>query len=271
MWICPACQSPLTLIASQWRCARNHSYDRAREGYVNLLLANQKSSADPGDNKQMINARRQFLEQGHFAPLALKLAEIIRQQSQTDALSLYDAGCGEGYYLQQIAEFLRERGSSVTAAGSDVSRSAIQKAAKKYAANNFAVASSFSLPLASSSQNVLLQIFAPASNEEVHRVLYQGGLWLQVTPGALHLFELKQALYPSPEQHSSNASVPSGFTLVQNQSLKFKIVLPVMQSREQLLMMTPYYWTAVQDALPAVLESMGELTADFTIRVLQKN
>ena len=238
MWICPSCQSVLSSSESQWRCKNNHSHDIAKEGYVNLLLANQKSSKDPGDNKAMINARRLFLEQGHYHRLALSLAKVIHQQSQADPLRLYDAGCGEGYYLQQVSEYLANQGHSIKASGSDISKPAVQKAAKKYTDNAFAVASSFSLPVSDASQDVVMQIFAPASNDEVHRVLCKGGLWLQVTPAANHLTQLKQALYKSPEEHLFDESIPAGFIALEKHRLSFEFLLEDRSSREQLLMMT---------------------------------
>jgi 23S rRNA (guanine745-N1)-methyltransferase len=271
MWICPSCQSVLTSSESQWRCKNNHSHDIAKEGYVNLLLANQKSSKNPGDNKAMVNARRQFLEQGHYHPLALSLAKVIHQQTEADPLRLYDAGCGEGFYLQQVSEYLVKQGRSINASGSDISKPAVQKAAKKYTNNAFAVASSFSLPVAAASQDVVMQIFAPASNDQMHRILCKGGLWLQVTPAENHLAQLKQALYKTPEEHLFDESIPAGFIALEKKRLSFDFLLADRSSREQLLMMTPFFWTVEQGELEKVLDHMLELTADFTIRVLQSS
>lgn len=270
MWICPICQLSLRPSESQWRCANGHGYDVAKEGYVNLLLTNEKKSRDPGDNQVMVNSRRQFLEQGHYDALVQKLAAIIQHRFETGNLSLYDAGCGEGYYLQKVSEALLKPDRVIKASGSDISKVGVRKAAKKYAAHAFVVASSFNLPVAESSQDVVLQIFAPGSDDELHRVLSEGGLWLRVTPSSRHLFELKQALYQSPLEHLPDESMPSGFKLLGNENLCFKFLLQDLRSREQLLMMTPYYWTVKQGALPTVLDKMRELTADFNIRVLQK-
>jgi len=68
--ICPFCQSELLATEHKsYACENNHNFDLSKEGYLNLLPVNQKSSKDPGDNKMMISARREFLELGHYDPL----------------------------------------------------------------------------------------------------------------------------------------------------------------------------------------------------------
>ena len=108
---CPYCKS--TLSKSEERtfvCEKNHSFDLAKEGYLNLHPVNHKKSKDPGDNKLMIAARRDFLELGYYDPLIESIKDLI-----TDKLSFarkdivtFDAGCGEGYYSERsICIFLQ--------------------------------------------------------------------------------------------------------------------------------------------------------------------
>ena len=270
LWICPACKSPLLPVDNTWRCVNHHSYDRAREGYVNLLLANQKHSRDPGDNRRMMDARRQFLEQGFYAPLRSAIASMIAELACGDSLSLYDAGCGEGYFLNGIAKDLGQLGLAVTARGTDVSRPAIRMAARKYRQCNFAVASNFDLPVAAASQGFLLQNFAPADPAEVGRVLASGGFWVQVRPGPKHLFRLREALYPEGEPHVLDASLPAGFTLQQEQSLQFYFHLPHSSALEQLVQMTPYAWTGGSRNWSGQAEHLMTMGVDFSIRVMRK-
>lgn len=272
MWICPACQQALEKNAQSLACPSGHSYDIGKEGYVNLLLANQKRSKEPGDNKAMVNARRAFLEQGYYQPLADKLTELARQllDEKTADISLFDAGCGEGYYLNQLTKGLTGRTRNIVAYGSDISKIAVQKAAKKYPFCHFSVASSFQIPLADESQQGVLQVFAPSSSEEVRRILTTGGFWLQVNPAAGHLRQLKQAIYDKPEEHRVNSELPVGFSLQLEQTLSFDMKLTDEASRLNLLMMTPYYWTATQEKISSLVATMDELSADFHIRILQK-
>lgn len=268
MWTCPACHLPLIQTQQQWCCETNHSYDIAKEGYVNLLLAHQKRSKDPGDNKQMVNARRQFLELGCYLPLLDKMLSLIEQYQPDKNISLYDAGCGEGYYLNYLYQHLQQASKHVTAAGSDIAKAAIQKAAKKYQHLEFAVASSFNLPLAPSSVDCLIQVFAPISSEQVSRVLTDGGIWLQVTPGAGHLQQIKQAIYQTPEPHKA-VDLPAGFDLVETVNVQFDFELSTNADRENLLKMTPYYWSVEQGKLQQVLDNMQKLSADFSLQVLK--
>lgn len=276
MWSCPTCAYPLELDSRQWHCINRHSFDVAKEGYVNLLLANQKHSADPGDNRLMINARRAFLQQDYYLPLALHIAELLTKSvdatnAKSEKLRLHDAGCGEGYYLDRVIGSLAHHSIAVAGTGSDISKAAIAKASKKYSTPSFAVASSFNLPLADASLSALQQVFAPVDDGEVFRVLEPNGVWLQVTPGPSHLTELKHSLYDTAMLHKPQAAVPQGFVQLQQDSLMFELALDDTISRENLLMMTPFYWAAKANERPKIIQDMGRVTADFVLRVLQKH
>lgn len=271
MWSCPACATPLMLDSRQWQCVNHHCFDVAKEGYVNLLLANQKHSAQPGDNKLMINARREFLEQDYYLPMARRVAELVSQHAKSKQLHVHDAGCGEGYYLNKVVNLLIQSEIETVGSGSDISKTAIQKASKKYSHLHFAVASSFSLPKSNESVDAVLQIFAPSRSEEVRRILKPKGLWLQVIPGPSHLIELKQTIYDNAVLHDSQSQPPDGFTLLQQDSIESNLTLFDFKSRESLLMMTPFYWAVKADERLSILKTMHQITADFTLRVLQKS
>ena len=76
MLICPICQQPLSALDNGVACPTGHRFDRARQGYLNLLPVQHKNSREPGDNLAMVEARRRFLDAGHYAPLAARLAEL---------------------------------------------------------------------------------------------------------------------------------------------------------------------------------------------------
>jgi 23S rRNA (guanine745-N1)-methyltransferase len=273
-WICPFCQGVLVLNERVWRCTNGHSYDVAKEGYVNLLLAQYKNSKEPGDNKQMVNGRRAFLEQGFYQPLANSISNIFNQHLKTLAdptqVSFFDAGCGEGYYMNQVSQSCQQAEIQFKFSGLDISKFAVQKAAKKYPKNHFAVASTFQLPLENNSQDTVLQIFAPSSELEVHRVLKSSGIWITVNPAANHLYEFKQALYDTPTEHKAVQVTPDGFILAQQINLSFVIDLPKPQQRENLLMMTPYYWSATAEKKQKLVDNLRQFTTDFDICVYTK-
>ena len=74
---CPVCGAPLNREEHTYRCAAGHSYDIAKEGYTYLLPPNQKHSADPGDDKAMSAARRDFLSKEYYMPLLNTLCSRI--------------------------------------------------------------------------------------------------------------------------------------------------------------------------------------------------
>ena len=272
MWICPSCQTTLNQHSSTWACQNGHRFDIAKEGYVNLLLANQKRTKDPGDNNAMINARRAFLEQNHYQPLANKVAEVVSTHTpKKSAFSIYDIGCGEGYYLNTIKNYLSEQGIPVSTYGSDIAKNAIQKASKKYKESAFAVASNANLPIESESVDSLIQIFAPSHSDEIARVLKASGVWCQVSPAPTHLTELKNCIYDTPELHKAASDDIDGFTLQHQETLTYQCHLSNLSDRKNLLMMTPFYWSSDQSKIDQIIENLNSVTASFHIKLFMKN
>jgi 23S rRNA (guanine745-N1)-methyltransferase len=274
-WQCPACKTALQLQSSTWRCRNGHSFDQAKEGYVNLLLAQHKNSKSPGDNKDMVLARRAFLQHGYYQALGQRLAEVLQKNMDTRSVSqpwqFFDAGCGEGYYMGAILAQLKRQGYMVQASGIDISKAAVQQAAKKHKNMQFAVASTFDLPLAANSQHAVMQVFAPASSAQIHRVLVDNGIWLSINPASDHLFELKSMVYDTPQQHSAELNIAEGFRLLEHHRLRFVINLDDPEQRHNLLMMTPFYWSISEEKKLRLQQHLQTVTADFSITVLAKH
>ena len=117
--LCPLCGLPLELNERTWRCASGHSYDVAKQGYVNLLPVQQKRSLHPGDTNDQLHARRRFLSAGFYAPIAAAVCELL-----AGADTLLDVGCGEGWYLRQFGAAHPE----AERWGLDISRDAVRLA-----------------------------------------------------------------------------------------------------------------------------------------------
>jgi len=81
MLACPLCSAPLNAVDNGVVCPAGHRFDRARQGYLNLLPVQHKNSRDPGDNQAMVEARRDFLNAGHYAPVARRLAELAAERA----------------------------------------------------------------------------------------------------------------------------------------------------------------------------------------------
>ena len=106
-WQCPLCGEPLTGDTAL-KCGRNHSFDRAKEGYWHLLPVQSMRTRAPGDSKEMVAARRAFLNAGYYGIFGRALGELCLAYGAAagaDApLHLLDAGCGEGWYDRCIAQ-----------------------------------------------------------------------------------------------------------------------------------------------------------------------
>jgi 23S rRNA (guanine745-N1)-methyltransferase len=235
VWVCPFCQQDLNFIAAEkaWHCDNKHSFDCAKEGYVNLLPSNKKHSADPGDSAEMIAARRNIHSAEIYRPLADAVLAVIADAGSP--ATVLDLGCGEGYYAGAIQQAFTD----ANVCGVDISKSAVRLAAKHYPDIEFAVASSFALPVAPASQNVVVRIFAPSQDSEVIRVLKPGGFYLEVTPAPMHLWVLREALYDVPKAHEDSREKFPYLQLVKSSSCEFNVDLSQRLLRE-LLAMTPF-------------------------------
>ncbi len=272
LYICPLCDSALNhqTANNTYTCANLHSFDCAKEGYINLLPVQHKHSKEPGDNKIMLNARRSFLEAGFYEPLAKAIAlmiDVVQPQQHTS--TLLDLGCGEGYYARKISAFCK-RAEQIKLYGNDISKFAIAAAAKKQKSAQFIVASSNKLPYATDAFNIVVRVFAPSDNAELLRVLKPSGYLMTVTPGPRHLWQLKEHIYSDVKEHAEETEIPEGFTQLTSQRISYKIN-PNTAQRDALLQMTPFAWSA-NAAIKENLHKLTELSieADFIVTLLSK-
>jgi len=266
---CPLCHQPLRFDAAAWRCENRHQFDRAKEGYVNLLPVQHKRSRQPGDSADMLLARREFLDAGHYQPLQQRVCELFERVLSGPGLSLLDIGCGEGYYTHEVAKRLQARGE-VKIYGLDVSKVAVRFGAKRYHNVEFCVASSHRLPFAAAQFDAVLRIYAPCKAEELVRVVKNNGYVLTVTPGPRHLIQFKALIYQDVKLHDETPERMDGFELVEQHSLNYPLLLNNEESAA-LLQMTPLAWRARPEVW-GVLVTASEFVCetDFTLRLWQR-
>lgn len=248
-------------------CKNGHSFDRAREGYFYLLPANAKNSASPGDNKEMVSAREKFLSTGSYAPLAARIAELITLRFPS-AVTLLDAGVGTGYYMSKISE---ARGGKDRLIGVDISKQAVRRAARANRGAFMAVASVYSLPIATASVDVAISVFSPFADRELARVLKDGGILIAAAPAENHLAELRRMLYDNvlPVEGSLTSS---HLALLSRERSSFSFSLDGSDNISALLGMTPYVYRAPLDRIAAVrATSRMRLSADFYLYTFIKN
>lgn len=266
-YLCPLCQQPLTLVHHSWRCAQQHQFDRAKEGYVNLLPVQHKRSREPGDSAEMMQARRQFLDAGYYQPLQQQVASLLVQQLPATA-SVLDIGCGEGYYTAAVADAL---GEQARVCGLDVAKVAVRAAAKRYRHIDFCVASSHRLPFADASLDGVLRIYAPCKADELARVIRRAGCLLTVTPGPRHLLQFKGLIYSQVKLHDTQQENLPGFTLESEQQLAYPLML-TGEDAVTLLQMTPFAWRASPDVWQTLRASAQfSSEADFTLRLWRRS
>ncbi len=254
-FVCPVCKAKLFDLPTQLKCLKGHSFDFAKQGYVNLLLDNSHNKRH-GDDKLMVKSRTDFLEKGYYSPLRDAVCEIVGKNN-----NVFDAGCGEGYYTEMISE-------NNNVCGIDISKDALKSAAKRCPDVSFAVASVSNIPVSDASQDVVLNIFAPDSNDEYIRVLNDGGRLVTVQPMESHLFELKKAIYDVPYLNPEVKTERNGFDLVSKNELKYSITLDSAEDIISLFKMTPYYYkTSKTDQ--GKLEKLSSLTTTVEFCILE--
>lgn len=257
MLVCPVCKEPLSCENHQFVCKNHHTFDQAKEGYVNLSLKQKKMT---GDNPAMVRARTAFLEKGYYDFLRDALKMIIHEYS---AFTLLDAGCGQGYYTKEFASCVN------TVYGVDLSKAAIQYAAKHDKKSTYIVSSIYDCPFRNESFDLVTTIFTPDAKSEFYRLLKPGGYLIQVGPGPFHCFELKSILYENAYLNPEPLHDRPGFTCIDIQNIKRVFLVKDLRS---LLEMTPYrYRTKASDLDKIDSYSSLDVTFDFMIHVWRKS
>ena len=231
--ICPVCGSQLNKAERTYRCCNNHSFDLARQGYVNLLTVQQKHSLNPGDTREQVLSRRAFLEAGFYAPIAETLTETARKLGISG--EILDVGCGEGYYSAKVAQAL---GANLT--GLDISKEAVRCAAAKYKGPLWLTATAAHIPVPDKSADLVMSLFAITLPAEFSRVMKDGGYFFQVLAAQDHLLGLKSIIYPELKFKEKD-SVPElpGLTLAESIPIRFSFTVEGEQV-QNLFSMTPH-------------------------------
>lgn len=263
---CPLCHQPLAQVKNSFVCAQRHQFDMAKEGYVNLMPVQHKRSRDPGDSAEMMQARRAFLDAGHYQPLRDAIVHHLSARLDASATSLLDIGCGEGYYTHALADAL----PTLQTYGLDVAKNAIRAAAKRYSQVMFCVASSHRLPFADASQDAIVRIYAPCKAEELARVVKPGGWVITATPGPRHLMELKGLIYDEVRLHAPHSEQLAGFILQESVSLAYPMTLSGREAMA-LLQMTPFAWRAKAEVWEKLAEQVSfNCQTDFCLNIWQR-
>ncbi|MGL6113878.1 methyltransferase domain-containing protein [Cetobacterium sp. SF1] len=267
MLICPICKENLIKENNLYKCNNNHSFDISKYGHSNLLLSNQKNSKLPGDNKEMVLARKHFLSQGYYKGISDSVNKIILNLTKNDSINILDIGCGEGYYTNNLKEFLSYNNISSNIIGIDISKEAIIAAAKAFKNINWIVASAMHLPIKDESLDFILCMFAKIIPEEKFRTLKKGGKVIIVSTGEEHLLQLKEVVYDSVRKdHYSPVDDMNIFKYIETINTKYETTILGSSTIENLFNMTPYRWRSPQSGIEKLL-SLDSLTTTIEVNI----
>jgi 23S rRNA (guanine745-N1)-methyltransferase len=273
---CPVCGGGLALGDGVVRCEAGHSFDLARQGYVNLV---------PGsaDTAEMVEARDAFLGAGHFRRLSEALAEGARAAvadlggtaageaaGGESGACVIDLGAGTGHHLECVLEALPgARGLAL-----DASTAALRRAARSHPrAAAIGVDAWKPLPIRDRAAALVLSVFAPRSTGELARILTPGGSLIAVTPTARHLYELVGPLgllsVPDEKADRLDAQLTGPFELTGRTSIEHGMFLS-REEATQLVRMGPSAWHVDEETLAQRLAALPDpltVTASMTVSV----
>ena len=247
--LCPVCKKILNGSDKIYSCENRHSFDIAKEGYLNLNL---KNSQNTGDNTEMIRARKAFLEKGYYDFLRQEINKYINEND-----GLVDLACGEGYYTS----FFKAKDKI----GIDLSKTGLKIASKADKTTTYLLCSIFHDPLEDKSADVILTIFAPIAKEEIVRILKDDGIFILVKPDKDHLYELKEKIYDHPYYNEVEEININGMALYKEIPISRKTLVK-KQDLNNLFRMTPYYnTTSINDK--EKLKDLDDLSISFSFLI----
>jgi len=298
---CPIDGLKLVRHEKQLVCENKHSFDIARAGYVNLLPVQHKRSKQPGDSKDMVLARANFLNTGAYQGIAEQLVASVSSFMAEDSVQcLLDAGCGEGYYFDYLYTVLNKpmahekTSENLSFIGLDISKDAIVQAAKRNKKISWVVGTNRQPPVESESVDIILCMFGFVNFAGFSKALKPGGVIIFVDPCSEHLKELRAIIYDESrlEHNQSEAGYSdaghsetgrsekafsghqpdSGFSELKQQRLQYKTTVYGQDQVNNLFLMTPHFYRASQAGRLAIAQTSSlEITVDVVFSVFRKN
>ena len=253
-----------SLFCTSTETKKRHCFDLSASKYADLSYR----SGGSGDPKDAVTDRTLFLDKGYYLPLSQQINTICQKYLKGDFF-LIDAGCGEGYYSERIAEAFLD----AFVFGADLSKHAVHRASVRRNSRGghnsfYSVASIFSLPVVSNSASCVLSMFAPVAEEEISRVLADNGYLIIGAAGERHLLDLKSAIYSEVRLNDERADLPQNMRLVDKININYKAFIQNNEDIMRLFGMTPYRFRTSEESMTLLraLESLDvEIDVDFYV------
>ncbi len=255
LFSCPLCKVSMHVTDDgHVLCDNNHSFDIAKQGYVNFMI----KPATSMYSKSLFESRQEVITSGLYNPLQQTIAKHIGEDTQI----ILDTGCGEGSHLERISSLLTQE---VVAVGIDISKEGIQSAAKFYEQKIWCVGDLANSPYKEESFDCILNILSPANYDEFSRILKPNGKVIKVVPQSNYLKEIrKQAFANSEKENYTNEQTVQRFKEHFSNVVQERITYTMPLNEQlvpKLLEMTPLGWHIQGDI------SLAEITVDLDILV----
>ena len=260
--MCPVCNEDLFDFGASIQCINKHNFDKSRDNYVNLLSPNKKHSQRPGDDKESVQSRHKVFVSGHFDTVVDSVRKGMNNHfGNTCPEYIVDLGCGEGYYLQKT--WNRRPATKI---GFDISKYAIQIAAKNRPDCHWYVANSAIIPVKAGSVDILTCCFSPIFRENIDLIKRHGMLVL-INAGPHHLKEITDLLYERDQpQIFDPSSRVAPLVHLKTQRVKYKIAIDNKDVLRDFVRMTPHYYKSKKDNQTLLLNKYPDcLTIDVEI------
>jgi len=266
---CPICLTPMKVREGRSLvCASQHCFDIARQGYVNWLSSVPKSKY----NRSLFESRRIICKTGFFDPVTVKISErIAARWSDSRAIRILDAGCGEGSPLASIVDTVfRRTGHKPLGVGVDLSKEGIVIAARDYREAIWCVADLARCPFGDQSFSCIVNMLSPSNYGEFQRMLTDDGMLIKVIPGEEYLKELRDA-FSQPAEREAGASdrtldrFRQQFALLDSEQVQYRVPIG-SDLLPSLLQMTPLSWGATEEQMKQVIQAgIRHITVDLMI------
>ncbi|WP_087974714.1 putative RNA methyltransferase [Oceanobacillus rekensis] len=267
---CPLCKSPMRVVGlKSLMCSKNHTFDFAKQGYVNMMTRTSTSRYD----KKLFEERHKInMDSDLYTTLHKKLSEIIKEYRNIfiDQIMILDAGCGEGSHLQRILDECQNE--AMTGIGLDISKEGILMAARNYKESIWLVGDLANSPVADKACHVIINILSPANYMDFKRILVPNGLVIKVVPRANYLKEIREALFADTDkeiyQNDETVSLfKKHFQLVNNFHLSYTKELKSAEL-SSLVEMSPLAWSSKKEHMDKFInQDSSKVTIDLDILV----
>lgn len=263
---CPKCKKKIRFHAGGLVCKKEHTFDIASKGYVNLL---QQTKSFKGYDADFFQSRRRFFSAGYYDHIVENVVETVDKfLGDLESPVVLDAGCGEGGYSTALERALTAAGKSAQILAFDIATDAI-----KVAAGNdnikWMIADITNIPVKDGVVDCILDVFTPANYKEFGRVLKDGGYLIKVVPGSDHLKELRAAVSDQLQNKEySNEEVTDYFEghyeMVSRQKLTRTMEIGG-QNLDDLIRMTPLLFDVDKSKLD--VSDVKEITIEAEVLV----